>query len=94
MRAQMEGLTPEAAGRRGAVANVATTARPVIVHLGSPVGDGEPVGHGEVYNDLAGFSIRVKQDEVAEAARGSAWADLREARRRGEKISSEVHLEV
>src|SRR5436305_15086391 len=35
----------------------AAKARSAIVDLGAPLGDGEAVGNGEAYNDIAGFSI-------------------------------------
>jgi hypothetical protein len=58
VRAQMEASTPE---QRQAGMELwqtwAANAGPAIVDLGSPLGDGEPVGHGEAYNDIAGFSI-------------------------------------
>ena len=58
VRAQMESSTPE---QRQAGMELwqawAAKAGSAIVDLGSPLGDGEPVGNGEAYNDIAGFSI-------------------------------------
>jgi hypothetical protein len=58
VRAQMDSSTPE---QRQAGMELwqtwAAKARSAIVDLGSPLGDGEAVGNGEAYNDIAGFSI-------------------------------------
>jgi hypothetical protein len=58
VREQMESSTPE---QRQAGMELwqtwAAKAGPAIVDLGAPLGDGEGVGDGEAYNDVAGFSI-------------------------------------
>jgi hypothetical protein len=40
-------------------------AGPAIIDLGSPLGDGEIVGGGEAYDDIAGFSILEAESQSA-----------------------------